>query len=79
MIPVGGIRVKVVGHRPLHRRALGRAAGRGVHRPIPPYFHAFAGSHAVFYRVADDGDLLIVRVLHAAMLPELHLDDAKEG
>jgi plasmid stabilization system protein ParE len=40
---------------------------------------ALAGSHAIFYRVAEDGDLLIVRVLHAAMLPELHLDDAEEG
>jgi toxin ParE1/3/4 len=52
---------------------------RRHYRPIPPYLRALAGSHAIFYRVADDGDLLIVRVLHAAMLPELHLDDAEEG
>jgi len=39
---------------------------------IPPYFRALVGKHAV-YRVAPDGVVLIVRVLHAAMLPELHL------
>jgi len=32
-----------------------------------------AGKHAIFYRVEADGSLLIVRILHAAMLPELHL------
>jgi plasmid stabilization system protein ParE len=36
------------------------------------------GKHAVFYRVTPDGELLIVRVLHAAMLPALHLSDAQE-
>jgi toxin ParE1/3/4 len=51
---------------------------RRQYRPIPPYLRALAGSHAIFYRVADDGDLLIVRVLHAAMLPELHLDETEE-
>ena len=40
---------------------------------IPPYFRALVGKHAVFYRVTTDGELLIVRVLHATMLPELHL------
>ena len=39
---------------------------------IPPYFRAPIGKHAAFYRVATDGELLIVRVLHSAMLPELH-------
>lgn len=40
---------------------------------IPPYFRALVGKHAVFYRLDPDGVILIVRVLHAAMLPELHL------
>ncbi len=43
--------------------------------PDPPYLRALAGSHAIFYRVTDDGEVLIARVLHAAMLPELHLDE----
>ena len=47
---------------------------------IPPYLRALVGKHAVFYRVTADGELLIVRVLHAAMLPALHLsnDDKDE-
>jgi len=40
---------------------------------IPPYWRALEGSHAVFYRVADDGEVFVIRVLHARMLPELHL------
>ncbi|HEY2404996.1 MAG TPA: type II toxin-antitoxin system RelE/ParE family toxin [Polyangiaceae bacterium] len=44
---------------------------------IPPYFRALVGKHAVFYRLATDGEVLIVRVLHAAMLPELHLADVE--
>ena len=46
---------------------------------IPPYFRALIGKHAVFYRLAPDGEVLIVRVLHAAMLPELHLRDVDDG
>jgi toxin ParE1/3/4 len=46
---------------------------RRPYREVPPYWRALAGSHAIFYRVEDDGTLLIVRVLHARMLPELHL------
>jgi len=41
-----------------------------------------AGKHAIFYRVEADGSLLIVRILHAAMLPELHLpgqSDEEDG
>lgn len=45
---------------------------------IPPYFRALVGKHAVFYRVTTDGELLIVRVLHATMLPELHLRDVDD-
>ena len=46
---------------------------RRPYQDIPPYWRALAGSHAIFYRIAEDGVLLIVRVLHARMLPELHL------
>jgi len=45
---------------------------------IPPYLRALVGKHAVFYRLATEGEILIVRVLHAAMLPELHLRDVDE-
>lgn len=40
---------------------------------IPPYFRALVGKHAIFYRIAPNGEVLIVRVLHAVMLPALHL------
>jgi toxin ParE1/3/4 len=39
----------------------------------PSYWRALAGKHAIFYRVEADGSLLVVRILHAAMLAELHL------
>jgi len=44
---------------------------------IPPYLRDLVGKHAVVYRVTADGEVLIVRVLHAAMLPSefvLHLE-----
>ncbi|MCE7890443.1 MAG: type II toxin-antitoxin system RelE/ParE family toxin [Sorangiineae bacterium PRO1] len=46
---------------------------------MPTYFRALEGKHAVFYRVSDGGEVLIVRVLHGAMLPELHLEEPSEG
>jgi toxin ParE1/3/4 len=42
-------------------------------REIPTYFRVVVGRHAVFYRSTADSDVLIVRVLHVSMLPELHL------
>ena len=42
-------------------------------REISPYLRALVGKHAVFYRIASNGEVLIVRVLHAVMLPALHL------
>jgi len=39
----------------------------------PSYWRALAGKHAIFYRVEANGSLLVVRILHTAMLPELHL------
>ncbi len=45
---------------------------------IPPYFRALVGKHAVFYRVTTDGEVLIIRVLHATVLPELHLRDVDD-
>jgi toxin ParE1/3/4 len=47
-------------------------------REIPPYLRALVAKHAVFYRVTPDAEVLIVRVLHAAMLPALHLSNEDE-
>jgi plasmid stabilization system protein ParE len=43
----------------------------------PSYLRALVGKHAIFYRV-QTGSLLVVRILHAAMLPELHLAELPE-
>ena len=40
---------------------------------FPSYYRVLAGRHAIFYRVDGADSILVVRVLHAAMLPELHL------
>jgi toxin ParE1/3/4 len=37
-----------------------------------PYLRRTYQSHVVFFRHEDDGGILIVRILHGAMLPELH-------
>jgi toxin ParE1/3/4 len=39
----------------------------------PSYGRELAGKHAIFYRAHADGSILVVRILHTAMLPELHL------
>jgi toxin ParE1/3/4 len=48
--------------------------------PVPPYWRVTQGAHVVFFRREDGGDVVIVRVLHARMLPERHLvrDPANE-
>jgi len=48
-------------------------------REIPPYPRALVGKHAVFNRVAADGEVLIVPVLRAVMLPGLHLVNEDES
>jgi plasmid stabilization system protein ParE len=45
---------------------------------FPPYFRVLVGKHAIFYRVDDDDSILVVRLLHAAMLPELHLPGSED-
>jgi toxin ParE1/3/4 len=60
---------------------------RRVYEDAPSYFRSLVGRHAIFYRPDGDTAILIVRILHGSMLPELHLprsvddddeDDAKE-
>ena len=36
------------------------------------------GKHALFYRVTEDDTVLVVRVLHVRMLPELHLPGSED-
>jgi toxin ParE1/3/4 len=45
---------------------------------FPPYCRVLAGMHAVFYRPLNETSILVVRILHASMLPELHLPDSDE-
>lgn len=33
------------------------------------------GKHVVFFRQLDEETILVVRILHERMLPDLHLDD----
>jgi toxin ParE1/3/4 len=64
-------------HQLAEKPNLGRA-----YSDLSPYWRILRGKHAVFYRVTDEALLVVVRVLHAQMLPELHLpgseDDANE-
>ena len=56
--------------------SLGRA-----YAPLPPYWRCERGSHVVFFRREPNGDVVVVRVLHRRMLPELHVgkkDDERE-
>jgi toxin ParE1/3/4 len=55
------------------RRLVDDPGAGQVHPDVPPYRRLLQGRHAVFYRVIDDGFLLVVRVVHARMLPELYL------
>ena len=49
-----------------------------VHRPRPRYWRIEQGRHVVFFRREKNGDVLVVRILHDRMLPELHLGDVEE-
>lgn len=60
-------------HRLAEKPDLGRA-----YSDLPPYWRILQGKHAVFYRVTEDSNLLVVRVLHAQMLPELHLPGSED-
>lgn len=49
--------------------------GRACDEVRPGLRRMVAGGHVIFYRVDDDGDAEIVRVLHARMDPVRHVDD----
>lgn len=51
---------------------------RRQHPDDSRYWRALAGRHVVFYRVEMDASILVVRILHAAMLPELHLPETPD-
>ncbi len=50
-----------------------------VHPDVPPGRRLLHGRHAVFYRVDEAGALLVVRVRHARMVPELHLSSGESS
>jgi toxin ParE1/3/4 len=51
---------------------------RRQHADDPTYWRALAGRHAIFYRVEADGAILVVCILHATMMPDLHLPGATD-
>ena len=64
-----------------HQLASTPSLGR-VYAPAPSYRRYEQRAHVVFFRRETNGDVVIVRVLHRRMLPELHLgtkvDDERE-
>ena len=46
---------------------------RRIYEDVPRYFRSLVGRHAIFYREDGDDPILVVRILHGSMLPELHL------
>jgi len=57
-----------------------RTPGMGRAIESTGYRRLEQGAHAVFYQVTDAGDVHVVRILHARMLPERHLvDDDKSS
>jgi toxin ParE1/3/4 len=58
-------------------RTLAETAGLG--RPYRgQYLRSPGGSHFLFFRRTAGGDVVIVRVLHKRMLPELHFDPRRD-
>ena len=51
--------------------------GRSCENLRPGYFRMEQGKHVVFYRIDDDG-IVVVRILHVRMLPRLHLNDDRD-
>ena len=56
---------------------------RRIYEDAPRYFRSLVGRHAIFYRADGADAILVVRILHGSMLPELHLprsgDDDTRG
>jgi toxin ParE1/3/4 len=51
----------------------------GVGRPYRgPYQWSRYVSHIIYFRRAEDGKVVIVRILHKRMLPQLHFDPARD-
>ncbi|MEJ0063069.1 MAG: type II toxin-antitoxin system RelE/ParE family toxin [Alphaproteobacteria bacterium] len=45
---------------------------------LPPYWRIRQNMHMVYYRLTEHDLLLVVRVLHVHMLPELHLSGSED-
>lgn len=52
--------------------------GRACDEVRPGYRRRVQGKHVLYFRQIDEETILIVRVLHAGMLPELHLGDDED-
>ncbi len=48
-------------------------AGRSAEELAPALRFAAYGAHVLYFRLQEDGSVLIVRVLHERMLPSKHL------
>jgi toxin ParE1/3/4 len=52
--------------------------GRACDELRPGYRRRVQGKHVLYFKQMDETTILIVRVLHESMLPELHLGDGDE-
>ena len=43
-----------------------------------PYQWSRYVSHVVYFRRKDDGEIIVVRILHKRLLPELHFDPTRD-
>jgi toxin ParE1/3/4 len=56
-------------------KAIAKLPERGTrHRELPGYLSARCHSHVIYYQI-NDNRVVVVRVLHKARLPQLHLLD----
>ena len=51
--------------------------GRSCESLRPGYWRMEQGKHVVFYQI-DNDNILVIRILHVRMLPQLHLNDDLE-
>ncbi len=53
--------------------AAGRKQGRRAETIRPGYFRCAAGSHILFYRIGEGGEIEVIRILHQRMDADRHL------
>jgi len=60
------------------RLAESPSLGRACDDLRPGYFRMEQGRHVIYFRKAEGGDVWVVRILHARMLPERHISEEDE-